>query len=132
MRRYCAYCGRVAHRCTCAEEDSKLRQFLARGNVAFQPSWRHEPYQRAVPPQVKRKVRAQLRRSYAALYEEIATRDGEFCAHCGDNTAKLALDHVIPVAKGGESVAENLQLLCAECNRLKGKLVYVCGVNLRS
>jgi 5-methylcytosine-specific restriction endonuclease McrA len=36
------------------------------------------------------------------------------------------LDHVIPVAKGGQSVLENLQLLCAECNRLKGKLVIDC------
>ena len=39
---------------------------------------------------------------------------------------KLVLDHVIPIAKGGLSRFENLQLLCAECNRIKGKLMIDC------
>ena len=31
------------------------------------------------------------------------------------------VDHIIPVSKGGESIAENLQASCFNCNRKKGK-----------
>jgi hypothetical protein len=46
-------------------------------------------------------------------------RDGGRCAACGSDEL-LQFDHVIPVALGGSSTAENLQLLCAPCNRAKG------------
>lgn len=32
----------------------------------------------------------------------------------------LEMDHIIPVAKGGCTVEENLQTLCWKCNRSKG------------
>src|SRR5262249_38150822 len=38
---------------------------------------------------------------------------------CGA-TNELQFDHVIPVALGGGSSADNLQLLCGPCNRRKG------------
>ena len=47
------------------------------------------------------------------------TRDGGECRNCGSKT-ELQFDHVIPVAMGGSSEAENLQLLCGPCNRMKG------------
>ena len=46
-------------------------------------------------------------------------RDGGRCAACGSDEL-LQFDHVIPVAMGGASALENLQLLCAPCNRDKG------------
>lgn len=46
-------------------------------------------------------------------------RYGGKCAECG-STFDLQYDHVIPVALGGATTAENLQLLCAPCNREKG------------
>ncbi len=46
-------------------------------------------------------------------------RDGGRCAACGSEEL-LQFDHVIPVALGGASTADNLQLLCAPCNREKG------------
>jgi hypothetical protein len=46
-------------------------------------------------------------------------RDGGKCTECG-STFDLQYDHVIPVALGGATTAENLQLLCADCNREKG------------
>lgn len=46
-------------------------------------------------------------------------RDGGRCVACGSDEL-LQFDHVIPVALGGNSTAENLQILCAPCNRAKG------------
>lgn len=128
MKKYCTYCGRVAHRCHCAEENSALRQFLERAAKDYQAQWMDTPYKRGVPPQTKREERAILRKNYAAWFTEIAERDGDHCANCGLSAqeAKLVLDHIISIAKGGKSEPRNLQILCAECNRIKGKLCIDC------
>ena len=54
-----------------------------------------------------------------AVRREVFRRDGGRCAACGSDEL-LQFDHVIPVALGGASTPENLQLLCAPCNREKG------------
>jgi 5-methylcytosine-specific restriction endonuclease McrA len=41
------------------------------------------------------------------------------CRECG-NGFDLQYDHVIPLALGGATSVENLQLLCGDCNRAKG------------
>jgi 5-methylcytosine-specific restriction endonuclease McrA len=46
-------------------------------------------------------------------------RDRGRCRECGSGF-DLQYDHVIPVALGGGSSVENLQLLCGDCNRAKG------------
>jgi 5-methylcytosine-specific restriction endonuclease McrA len=122
--RYCCYCGRVEHRCDCAKPTSALQAFLAVIGADYAPSYRETPYKRGVPPQVKRRERAILKRHYANWKAQVSMRDGLYCAHCGVTDA-LVLDHVLPIARGGTSTPENLQLLCARCNRLKGKLVFV-------
>lgn len=48
----------------------------------------------------------------------VFTRDGGKCVECG-STFDLQYDHIIPVALGGASTVENLQILCADCNRRK-------------
>jgi len=49
----------------------------------------------------------------------IWARDGGRCRSCGSGV-ELQFDHVIPIALGGSSTADNLQVLCGPCNRRKG------------
>lgn len=58
------------------------------------------------------------------LREFIKSRDNFTCCNCGNSThiepnLLLEIDHIIPVAKGGRTVADNLQTLCWKCNRAK-------------
>jgi len=49
----------------------------------------------------------------------VLMRDGACCCLCGatpHDGAKLHVDHVVPWSKGGETVIENLQILCNVCN----------------
>lgn len=49
----------------------------------------------------------------------VFARDGGRCRQCG-SPVDLQFDHIIPVALGGGSAADNLQILCGPCNRRKG------------
>ncbi len=56
-----------------------------------------------------------------SIYE----RDGHRCCKCGisDTDAKLEIDHIIPISKGGKSTYDNLQTLCHKCNVEKGNTI---------
>lgn len=46
------------------------------------------------------------------------------CAYCGRRSRSLEMDHVIPLARGGHHVVDNVVPACRSCNRSKGsKLV---------
>ena len=121
----CGYCGRLSHRCACHQADSDIRQFLARGGRLYAPLLGESAPKRAVPPQIKRRERGALRRHYRLWYRQLAAGSGERCANCGAEE-DLVLDHVIPIARGGRSRLDNLQMLCATCNRVKGALMIDC------
>ena len=67
----------------------------------------------ALPPAPRRDViPREVRR---AVFE----RDNGRCVDCG-SSFDIQYDHVIPVAFGGASTVQNLQILCAPCNQAKG------------
>ncbi len=72
-----------------------------------------------VPPTSAVKPRAQTSNSRyisQAVKHYIWQRDRGCCANCG-STRNLNYDHILPVALGGKSEAENLRLLCFHCNQ---------------
>jgi 5-methylcytosine-specific restriction endonuclease McrA len=54
----------------------------------------------------------------ASVNREIWSRDGNQCTKCGSNHA-LERDHRIAFAKNGGNTADNLRLLCRNCNQRK-------------
>jgi hypothetical protein len=52
------------------------------------------------------------------LRRAVFERDGGRCVECGGNF-DIQYDHILPVAHGGATTLENLQILCADCNRRK-------------
>lgn len=63
----------------------------------------------------------------AAIRDKVFLRDGGRCTYKGPNGRRCAsrqalqVDHITPVARGGESTADNLRLLCAHHNRLEAE-----------
>jgi 5-methylcytosine-specific restriction endonuclease McrA len=69
----------------------------------------------------------------AAVRREVWIRDGGKCQWpttdggiCG-STHRLQFDHVVPVARGGESTVQNLRLACAVHNDLAARQVFGDG-----
>lgn len=52
------------------------------------------------------------------LRYEVLRRDNHTCRYCGGTApdVKLTIDHVLPVALGGEDLAGNLVAACSDCN----------------
>ena len=73
-------------------------------------------------------VKEQRNLMTSKLRQQIKERDNYTCRSCQNSTHKepnllLEIDHIIPVAKGGCTVEDNLQTLCWKCNRSKGSKI---------
>lgn len=54
-----------------------------------------------------------------SLRYDILKRDNFTCVICGASSkqgARLHIDHIVPVSKGGKSIPSNLRTLCERCN----------------
>jgi 5-methylcytosine-specific restriction endonuclease McrA len=51
---------------------------------------------------------------------EVLRRDDYTCQYCGQRSAHLTIDHVIPRRLGGTHTWENLVAACPSCNHHKG------------
>ena len=54
------------------------------------------------------------------IRKRIIARDQGICAYCGVENA-TTVDHVVPVARGGDDNENNLVCACVSCNTSKGK-----------
>jgi 5-methylcytosine-specific restriction endonuclease McrA len=86
------------------ERERRKRRKLDRAHAALRQDMNGRPRREPIPRAIR-----------LAVWE----RDGGRCVEC-ESTFELQFDHAIPVALGGATSVENLQLLCAGCNRSKG------------
>ena len=54
------------------------------------------------------------------LRQAVLERDDYTCVYCGRRGGRLALDHLLPVSRGGTSELSNLVTACVACNSAKG------------
>jgi hypothetical protein len=94
-----------------ADRERRARRRLERAHAALE---------RERPPGRGRPVAPHLREPLPRdVRLAVWRRDRGRCRECG-NGFDLQYDHVIPVALGGATSVDNLQLLCGDCNRAKG------------
>jgi 5-methylcytosine-specific restriction endonuclease McrA len=57
----------------------------------------------------------------SAVRKYVYQRDKYQCQSCGqtDLETNLTIDHIIPLARGGQNDISNLQTLCCKCNQRK-------------
>lgn len=70
-----------------------------------------------VNPELEKKLRN-------AAFEQSKDTDGNYtCACCGKKGTDrifFQVDHIKPMNRGGKTITENLQILCRQCNGIKG------------
>lgn len=62
--------------------------------------------------------RAEFNSKSREFFVQLVVRDGVGCSHCG-TLEHLTVDHIIPLARGGENELANMQILCKSCNSRK-------------
>jgi len=72
----------------------------------------------------KRRARMASVRSELYSREDILSMY-PYCLRCLSNES-LALDHVVPISRGGPNVVENIQVLCKVCNSRKRDAYLEC------
>jgi len=75
-------------------------------------------------------VKVPFGRRAALNRRAVFARDGGRCQYCGD--AADSIDHVVPRAKGGAHIWENVVAACRPCNvRKRDRLLHDTGMSLR-
>jgi 5-methylcytosine-specific restriction endonuclease McrA len=91
-------------------------------------AWANEEERNAPSIPAARAAKRTSRQPSLRLRFCVMRRDRFRCCHCGKSPSpsttpglELCVDHVRPWAAGGETVLENLQTLCTDCNQGKGR-----------
>lgn len=80
---------------------------------------RKKKRQKQIKRQIARRRRSDFAKERDRLMLALIERDGCECSVCGE-IEDLAIDHIIPLSKGGSDELDNLQLLCPRHNSAKG------------
>lgn len=96
------------------------------GNLSLIPF--NVPIENLKGPQKEIKIKRTPRNINLKLRWTVLKRDNFSCRKCGRSPAKdpsiiLHVDHIIPWSKDGETVIENLEALCEQCNLGKSNSV---------
>ena len=106
-----------------------VAQVLARALDDLVRTLEHEKFATTESPRARRS-QANGRYVPAEVKRQVAERDGRQCAFVGhtgrrcSERSDLEIDHIVPLARGGLTVLENLRLLCAAHNQYEAERVY--------
>ncbi|NCB03209.1 MAG: HNH endonuclease [Spirochaetia bacterium] len=72
-----------------------------------------------------KKLELQTLITTSMLREKVKHVLGEPCKYCGTilDHNNISLDHIVPLARGGNSSEANVQFICNICNRQKDKML---------
>lgn len=100
----------------------KNEQNRVRYRIRFQSDPEYRAYCRWNGIQRAHIRRQQIRANGGKLtrqqWRELCQQHNYCCAACGQK-AKLTIDHIIPLSRGGKHSIENIQPLCLPCNQSK-------------
>lgn len=122
---WCIHCAREYGRNYYQDNKNKfrIRYIEKRGDLMAYSA----EYQRVNPDRVRawnHKRRGAMRSDTgfsASDIQNLLSKQQCKCAYCKVNISTgYHADHVVPVAKNGRHIIENIQLLCRSCNQRKG------------
>lgn len=106
----------------CCERNKKYQEALHRQEATERTRrWKQEYPEKAKANEHRREARKRGNGGSFSANEwlELCEKYDRTCLCCGRSDVKLTADHVIPVSKGGSSLIDNIQPLCASCNSKK-------------
>ncbi|WP_372465527.1 HNH endonuclease [Streptomyces olivaceus] len=117
--RPCAQCGTrmplsTAHRVYCSSRCSRRASFEADPEKVRAAKRRGNHQRRAMLAATAR---------YVVTVRDVSrlwNRYGRSCAYCGQSSASLHQEHIVPIARGGTDGVGNLVPACPDCNLAKG------------
>lgn len=110
--------GHIAHRLVKNSECVKCHQRAAVARRSKSDTWReNRRAQKAARRARKRACDVSVTSSELA---SLRAKHGKRCAYCGVR-GRMTIDHIKPLALGGQHIARNIQFLCHSCNSAKGK-----------
>lgn len=107
----------IAHRV------AEWRRANANKNLALTAEWqrKHPEKTRGYAQARRARVRAATTYRFTDVdWRKLVNRFGGRCAYCNIRSAKLQLEHVIPLSRGGTHGVGNFLPACPTCNRSKG------------
>jgi len=97
----------------CHDCRNKIKfEFLILGDIELGISLNYHIFKENNQKQKRKPIRSSIR-------YQVLKRDNHQCQSCGvtaKDGAKLEIDHIKPVSKGGTNDPDNLQVLCKDCN----------------
>jgi 5-methylcytosine-specific restriction endonuclease McrA len=89
-------------------------------HVDHPPSWYAARGRRTREQQIAHEAAAALlRRSQRIDSAAVLARDQHRCRYCGAAERPLAVDHLLPISRGGCAEIDNLVAACKPCNSRK-------------
>lgn len=108
-----------------AKKRAKDRSWRERNREKLNEKWRARHAENPAKNRIKGHNQAALRRGAGTLSKDIVSKlmrlQRSKCAICNTSLvkAKMEVDHIIPISRGGPNIDRNVQLLCQFCNRSK-------------